>query len=445
MQLKQHARETAVLALPLIISQVGNVITGIVDNIFLGHIGKAEMAAGVLANTIFVLVLVFSIGISYAATPLVSNANINALHEEKAALLKNSLFMNICMSLLLFSVLYCASPLLHHLGQSADTIELAIPFFNVLIFSIIPISIYFTGKQYTEGLSNTKAAMVISVGGNLLNIALNYVLINGHFGLPQMGYMGSCWATFIARTCMALSFMLLIFKHPSFNYIVPYYKKAGVSLRHIRQLFTLGIGSALQFTFEVAAFALSGLIIGWFGKEQFDAHGIAMSLASFTYMLSSGLSGAACIRIANFKAGKDLANLKLAGKSAFIMSLTVMSACALFFLCFNRLLPSAFSSDKEISLLASQLLLIAGLFQLFDGTQVVAQGLLRGLEDVKIPTVITLIAYWVIALPLAYYLGYSINMKAQGVWYALTISLMVSAAGLYLRYRKLTIRMLSGG
>lgn len=440
MVLKQHLKETVRLSIPLIISQVGHVVTGIVDTIFLGHIGKTEQAAGVLANSLFVLLLVFSIGISYATTPLTSSAHINNNNEEKALLLKNSFYMNFIISLLLFVALFFMSPLLANMGQSSDVVALAIPFFDVLIFSIIPVSLFFVGKQYTEGLSNTTAAMIISVIGNILNIVLNYVLINGYLGLPKMGYMGSCWATFIARMFMGLAFVWLLFRHKDFNYITPYFKKAKYSFAHIKQLLSIGIGSALQFTFEVAAFALSCIIVGWFGKEQMDAHGIAISLASFTYMLSSGLSGAACIRVSNFNAQKDWPNLKLAGKSAFIIVLCIMSFCAILFFCLHHILPLAFSKDSEILSLASDLLIIAGLFQLFDGTQVVAQGMLRGMEDVKIPTFITLIAYWGIALPLAYYFGEVLQLKVQGVWYALTLSLMVAAVGLYWRFRRLVNR-----
>ncbi len=438
MELKQHLRETGNLALPLIITQVGNVVTGIVDNIFLGHIGKTELAAGGMSNSIFVLLLVFSIGISYATTPLTSTAHINDNPEEKGALLKNSLYLNLGIGIILFLLLYLASPLLFYLGQSEDVTRMAIPFFNVLIFSIIPISLFFVMKQYTEGLSNTKMAMVISIGGNLLNIVLNYLLINGYCGLPKMGYMGSCWATFIARALMAIVFWILLFKHPYLKTIVPFFKKAKLSTQHIYSLFKIGIGSALQFTFEVAAFALSSLIIGWYGKEQMDAHFIAISLAAFTYMFNSGLSGAACIRISNYKAKKDITGLRLAGKAAFALALFITSLSAILFYLFNQTLPLLFNDDVEIIRITADLLIIAALFQLFDGTQVVAQGMLRGLEDVKIPTVITLFAYWVLALPLAYYWGKTLNLQVYGVWYALTLSLVVAAFGLFWRYKQLT-------
>ncbi|MFL5753356.1 MAG: MATE family efflux transporter, partial [Bacteroidia bacterium] len=202
MLLKQHIRATTVLSLPLIVSQVGHIVTGMVDNIFLGTIGKTEQAAGILANNLFVLLLVFGIGISYATTPLTSSANMEQNSKEKGILLKNSIYLNFIVSIVLFLVLFFMSPLLAKMGQPEDVVQLAIPFFDVLIFSIIPVSLYFSCKQYAEGLSNTSMAMYISIAGNVLNIILNYLLIYGYCGLPKMGYMGSCWATFIARVFM---------------------------------------------------------------------------------------------------------------------------------------------------------------------------------------------------------------------------------------------------
>ena len=315
---------------------------------------------------------------------------------------------------------------------------MAIPFFNVLIFSIIPVSLFFSCKQYSEGLSNTRMAMYISITGNLLNIVLNYLLINGYCGLPEMGYMGAAWATFTARVFMGGASVWIVMNAKKFREIKPFFKAAEFSKTHLSRLFRIGIGSALQFTFEVAAFILCGLMTGWYGKEQIDAHGIAMSMAAFTYMFGSGISGAASIRVANFRALEDKANLKLAGKSAFVMVVCFMGFIALVFCALHTVLPMAFTRDKEILELASGLLLVAAFFQLFDGTQVVALGVLRGMEDVKFPTLVTLIAYWGIALPLAYYFAEKMQLKAYGVWYALSISLILVAFALYWRFRFLT-------
>lgn len=432
-----HLKETITLSIPLILTQVGHIVTGMVDNIFLGKLGNTEQAAGILSNNLFMMLLVFSIGMSYVLTPAVTDAHVNQNEKEKASLFKNSLFINMMTAIVLFIVLFFMSPILNHMQQPKDVVKLAIPFFNVLIFSIIPIALFFVCKQYTEGLSNTRAAMYISVGGNILNIVLNYLLIYGKAGLPELGYMGACWATFIARLAMGIGFLIFIFNHKSINSFAKYYKAAKINAQHFWPLLKDGLASALQFTFEVAAFAIAGLLAGIFGKEQIDAHGIALSLAAFTYMFASGIGSATTIRIGNYYAKNDLANLKVAIKTSYKTVLITMGCMALIFVSLNTILPLVFSSDTEIILIASKLLLFAALFQLFDGTQVVAIGVLRGLEDYKYPTYIAFIGYWIIALPLSYLLAFTFGYKVYGVWTALSIGLCFVSIALSFRIRNL--------
>ncbi len=201
-----HTKETIHLAWPIVITQVGHIITGMVDNIFLGRLGPTEQAAGILSNNLYVLLLVFGIGVSYALTPMISAAHEKNDVTKKALLFKNSLYLNLFIAAFLFIVLYLSSGSLKYMQQPAEVVSLAIPFYNVLIFSIIPVSVFFTCKQYCEGLSFTRTALVISVVGNLINCLLNYFLIYGKFGFPEMGYMGSAWASFIARGFMGILF-----------------------------------------------------------------------------------------------------------------------------------------------------------------------------------------------------------------------------------------------
>lgn len=430
-----HLKETITLSIPLILTQIGHIITGMVDNIFLGRIGKTEQAAGILSNNLYVILLVFSIGMSYVLTPAITDAHVNQNEKEKASIFKNSLFINIVIAILLFIILFFSSPLLGYMQQPKDVVKLAIPFFDVLIFSIIPIALFFVCKQYTEGLSNTKAAMYISVIGNIINIILNYFLIYGKAGLPELGYMGSCWATFISRVIMGIGFLVFVFKHKSINSFAKHYKEAKINSQHFWPLFKDGIASALQFTFEVAAFAIAGLLAGVFGKEQIDAHGIALSLAAFTYMFASGIGSATTIRVGKFYALNDITNLKLAIKTSYKSVILTMSCMALLFICFNTFLPTIFSSDPEIILITSKLLLFAAFFQLFDGTQVVAIGALRGMEDYKFPTYISFVGYWLISLPLCYFFAFTIGYKVYGIWLALSIGLGVVSIAVSFRIR----------
>lgn len=436
-QKNTHLKETISLSIPLVLTQIGHIVTGMVDNIFLGKLGKTEQAAGILSNNLYIILLVFSIGMSYVLTPAITDAHINQNEKEKASLFKNSLFINMIVAVLLFIILFFSSPLLAYMQQPEDVVALAIPFFDVLIFSIIPVALFFVCKQYTEGLSNTKAAMYISVIGNLLNIILNYLLIYGYAGLPEMGYMGSCWATFIARVFMGVGFLVFVFHHKTVNSFAKYYKEAKLNAQHFWPLFKDGLASALQFTFEVAAFAIAGLMAGVFGKEQIDAHGIALSLAAFTYMFASGIGSATTIRVGNYYSLNNLENVKLAIKTSYQSVIVTMSCMALIFICFNTFLPTIFSNDQEIILIASKLLLFAAFFQLFDGTQVVAIGALRGLEDYKFPTYVAFIGYWVIALPLCYVFAFVFDYKVYGVWLALSIGLGFVSISLFFRIRAL--------
>ena len=431
--INNHIKNTIHLAWPLVITQVGYIITGMVDTVFLGKIGAAEQAACILSNNLYILLLVFGIGVSYATTPLVTSANQNMDLLKKASLFKNSIFLNVSVSIICFILLFLSSGLLKYMHQPEDVIKLAVPFFNVLIFSMIPISLFFTCKQYCEGLSNTRMALFISIIGNVINIILNYLLIYGKFGFPELGYIGSAWASFISRVFMGFSFLYLIFKSPVTKEISAVYNRVKINKKELFHLAKIGLNAGLQLTFEVAAFVIAGLMAGTFGKEQIDAHGIALSIAAFTYMFASGISSASSIRVGIYKAQDNWLEIKQAAFSSIKLVMLIMGGFAILFLMINNFLPKVFSSDLQIVNLASKLLIIAALFQLFDGIQVTIVGILRGLEDFKIPTLISLVGYWIIALPLAYWLAFILKLETVGVWIGLLVSLIFAAIILFWR------------
>ena len=363
----------------------------------------------------------------------VTSANQNMDLLKKASLFKNSIFLNVSVSIICFIVLFLSSGLLKYMHQPEDVIKLAVPFFNVLIFSMIPISLFFTCKQYCEGLSNTRMALFISIIGNVINIVLNYLLIYGKFGFPELGYIGSAWASFISRVFMGFSFLYLIFKSPVTKEISAVYNKVKINKKELFHLAKIGLNAGLQLTFEVAAFVIAGLMAGTFGKEQIDAHGIALSIAAFTYMFASGISSASSIRVGIYKAQDNWLEIKQAAFSSIKLVMLIMGGFAILFLMINNFLPKVFSSDLQIVNLASKLLIIAALFQLFDGIQVTIVGILRGLEDFKIPTLISLVGYWIIALPLAYWLAFILKLETVGVWIGLLVSLIFAAIVLFWR------------
>ncbi|MGZ4078108.1 MAG: MATE family efflux transporter, partial [Bacteroidia bacterium] len=399
----RNYKATFYLAYPVVLSQLGHIMVGVVDTAMVGQIGTVQQAAVALSNSFYTLVLVFGLGVSYGVTPLVAAADSSKNYPESAELLKHGIIINTILGILLFLLLFCLSPALGFLHQKQEVVNQAIPFLNVMMLGMIPLCIFSGFKQFTEGLSFTRIAMFITVGANLLNILLNYLMIFGHWGFPKMGLMGSCWASFISRMAMALSMFIYVYYNKHFKVYRSGFIFKNISKELTKKILAIGIPSGLQWFFEVGAFAFAVIMIGWISPKAQAAHQVALSLAATTYMMASGLSAAASVRVGNQTGLKNREGVRTAGFSAFVIVLAFMSITATCFVLFRNYLPSLFTKDPDVIAIASSLLVIAAFFQLSDGVQVVGLGALRGVKDVKIPTIITLLAYWVIGLPMSYF------------------------------------------
>jgi MATE family multidrug resistance protein len=430
----QNYKATLLLAYPVVLSQLGHIMVGVADTAMVGQIGTIQQAAVALSNSFYTVVLVFGLGVSYGVTPLVASADSSNNYAENASLFKHGIIINACVGILLFLLLLMVSPALRYIDQDKTVVDLAIPFLNVMVLGMIPLCVFSAFKQFAEGLSDTRTAMFITVGGSLFNILLNYVMIFGHWGVPAMGLMGSCWASFITRIVMMLSMGAYIFFHKKFT---PYTRNLNfrvISKELIKKILSIGIPSGLQWVFEVAAFAFAVIMIGWISPKAQAAHLVALSLAAVTYMMASGLSAAASVRVGNQYGLKSRRGVRIAGFSTFMLVMIFMSFTATCFIVFRNFLPTLFNSDPEVISVSASLLIVAAFFQLSDGVQVVALGALRGIRDVKIPTVITLVAYWVIGLPMSYVFAFKFNMGILGIWYGLFLGLTTAAVLLFLRF-----------
>lgn len=428
----------ALLSYPVIISQLGHIMVSIVDTAMVGQIGTEEQAAVALSNSLYILVLVFGLGVSYGVTPLTAAADSSKNIPEASELLKNSILINTLLGILLFALLLVASPFLRLFGQKSEVVDMAIPFLNVMMLGMVPLCIFSGFKQFAEGLSFTRMAMVITIVANLLNILLNYLLIFGHWGLPKMGLMGSCWGSFIARVLMCIGMFSYVYWHSHFREYRAGFRMKNFSKPLIRKILAIGIPSGMQWVFEVGAFSFAVIMIGWISPKAQAAHQVALCLASTTYMMASGLSAAASVRVGNQSGLKSIAGVRLAGFSAFSMVLVFMATMACVFILFRHFLPTLFNKDPEVVELASSLLVIAAFFQLSDGTQVVGLGALRGIKDVKIPTLITMVAYWVVGLPMSYIFAFPMNLGVKGVWYGLSVGLSTAAILLFWRFNHIS-------
>ncbi len=438
---KEHFKKTYLLAYPVCLSQMGHILVGVADTAMVGLIGTPEQAAVALATSVYSIILVFGIGVSFGITPLVAASDGENDKLRSTTIFKNGMLVNLIAGIVLFGILFFASPLLSHLDQPESVSSMAIPFFNVLVLSMIPLSLFFSFKQFAEGLSDTKVAMIVSIVANLLNVFLNYVMIFGKMGFPEMGLMGSCWASFISRVVMALVMFLYLWKKKAYKIYWKEWKIAKYNWKTSTDILNIGIPSGMQYVFEVGAFSFAAVMIGWIGATELAAHQIALSLAALTYMMASGISAAASVRVGNQFGMRDLQELRRSAFSALMMVVVVMSFAGLLFVFTRGMIPQWFSKEEDVISIASGLLLIAAFFQLSDGLQTVALGALRGIQDVRIPTGITLVAYWIIALPLSYWLAFSKQMGVNGIWYGLSIGLTLAAILLFLRFNYISRRI----
>ena len=305
----------------------------------------------------------------------------------------------------------------------------------LLALSVIPVLLFNTFKQFAEGLGFTRQAMLISIWGNVLNICVGVIFVKGLFGIAPMGVKGVGYATLIDRCVMSVVMSLYVLRSPNFKKYLATFSLKNIDRIRSLQILKIGIPVALQYTFEIGAFSTAAVIVGTIGYVQLAAHQVAINLASITYMMSSGVAAAAAIKSGNYFGAKEHQTLRTSALSNYHIVLVFMGFTALLFSFANHLLPWIYTSDKSVITIAEQLLIIAAFFQLFDGTQVVGLGVLRGMGDVNIPTFITFIAYWLIGLPAGYLLGIRFGLGVNGVWYGLVLGLMSASILLFIRFQ----------
>ena len=435
-------KQTFILAYPVMLSQLGQVMVGVVDSMMVGHLGTEPLAAASLANSVFVMFLTFGIGISMGITPMVAHADGEGNKKQIVDILKHGVLDNAVVGVLLFFLLLITSNTFFYLDQPSAVVALAIPYFRIISFSLIPFMVFQAFRQFTEGLGLTRQAMYITLTGNAINIVLNYILIFGKLGLPAMGLEGAGWATFIARCIMALLMILFALSSSKLKAYRVYYSGGSINRILVKKLLSIGVPIGFQFIFEVGAFTFSAIMIGWIGAVALAAHQIAISLASITFMMATGIASATTIRVGNQDGRRDYHALRKVGFTGYMMVILFMGANGIIMIIGRSFFPTLYINESEVITLASGLLIVAALFQVSDGMQVMGLGACRGMKDVKAPTIFTLIAYWIIGLPVGYMLGFQLNMGAKGIWWGLLIGLTVAAILMLTRFNRLSLKKL---
>ncbi len=430
-----HVRENLKLAVPVMLSNLGHVLMGLCDNVMVGHVSALSLAAAGLANVAFNVLLLFGIGVSYAITPLVATADGEGNDKQITDTMRHGLVVNVVNGILLACVVVFGKEVLYHLNQPREVITLSLPYLRIITFSLIPVLIFQSFRQFAEGMSNTRIALIVVLGSNVLNVILNYILIYGHLGFPALGLNGAGYATFISRIIMAVGIIVYLYYHPRFKKFRTAFIPGVYSTSILRRLLHLGIPSGIQFIFEVTAFDFSLIMMGWLGSNALAAHQIVINLATLSYMVTSGLAAAGTIRVSYFSGRRDPGNLKRSSDTMLVLGMSVMMIFAMIFIGANTFLPHLYVNDVEVIQFASTLLIIAGLFQLSDGAQVICIAALRGLQDVKVPMVLIFVAYWLVGLPMGYWLAFNKGLGAQGIWLGLLTGLTMTAILMYTRLR----------
>ncbi|MEL0184258.1 MAG: MATE family efflux transporter [Bacteroidota bacterium] len=439
------------LSFPVMLGMLGHTFVAFADNVMVGQLGTAELAAVSLGNSFIFIAMSLGIGFTTAITPLVAEADSsNNISSGKKAF-KHGLLLSSILSVILFLIILLSKPLLNIMDQPEEVVELAIPYLDIVALSLIPLIVFQALKQFSDGLSNTKYPMYATILANVINIILNYLLIFGSFGFPKLGIVGAAIGTLISRIIMVY-FLWMIFKSRSkFKAYITNLNFRKIEKTISIKLFNLGFPSALQMFFEVGIFTAAIWLSGVLGKNPQAANQIALNLSSMTFMIGIGLSVAAMVRVGNQKGLNDFITLRRIAFSIFFLTLLIEIIFATFFLVFREWLPTLyldqydltnFKDNSEVILLASKLLLVAAFFQIFDGLQVVILGALRGLQDVKIPALITFISYWIVGFPICYYLGLYTNLKSVGIWIGLFTGLFVASILLYIRFNYLSKKLI---
>ena len=440
------------LATPVMLGMLGHTFVSLIDNIMVGQLGAAELAAVSLGNSFIFIAMSLGIGFSTAITPLIAEADSEGNFEKGKSSFKHGLFLCTILSLVLFTMILVAKPLMHYMKQPEEVVVLAIPYLDLVAFSLIPLIVFQGFKQFSDGLSMTRYPMYATILANIINVILNYVLIFGKLGFPQLGIVGAAIGTLVSRFIILFFLWYLLRKKEKSRDYVSNIKFFVLENSMIKKILNLGFPSAMQMFFEVAIFTDAIWLSGLLGKNPQAANQIALNLSSMTFMVAMGLSVAAMVRVGNQKGLQNFRELRRIAISIFILGLGLAFVFALLFLAFHKILPTIyvdlndptnFIDNSEVVAIAAKLLIAAAIFQLSDSAQVIVLGALRGLQDVKIPTLITFVSYWVIGFPISYFLGKEEAYASFGIWLGLLVGLTSAAILLYIRFNYLTKRLIS--
>ncbi|MEH0155562.1 MATE family efflux transporter [Limibacter armeniacum] len=433
-RLLSHYKSTLSLGIPVILAQMGQISVGIVDNMMIGHVGTQELAAASFANTIFGLTLIFGMGFSFIFTPLIGEAFGQQQHQRIGLLLKNGLVSSLLVGLGMISLLLVTSLMMDRMGQPMEIVPASRSYLLILTSTVLPMMLFYTFKQFAEGIGDTRTSMVVMLVANVVNVIGNYIFINGYLGMPEMGLMGAGIGTVMARiTMMVGAIGCFVYRNHMKVFVTPF-KQAQVIVSELKEMAKMGIPLGAQTVMEASAFGLSTVMMGWTGAVGLAAHQVAISISTLGFMIYQGIGAATTIRISFLRGKLDFEGIKDASIASIHITMGLVLILASFFLITSNWLPTLYTDDHSVIMLASSFMLVLAAYQLPDAMQIILASMLRAMSDVKIPAVITFISYFIISLPAGYLMTFQLGVGEIGIWYGFPIGLTICSTLFIFRF-----------
>ena len=432
------------LALPVVLTQLGQILTQFADNLMVGRYGGDDptpLAAVSFGGAVFFILFIAAVGIALGMTPLVGELYAQGDREKSAGLLQNGILFYGLLGLTMAVVQYAAIPLLYHLGQPAEVVDMAIPYYKMLVYSMPFIMLFFTFKQFLEGVGNTKVEMAVTIVANLANIGFNWVFIYGRYGFPEMGAEGAGLGTLLSRIIAPSGMIGYFYSRHKYRAYLDGFSPRNYSWATVKRLLHMGLPISLQMFLEASAFVGTGIMMGWFNKETMSANQIATTIGNCAFMIVMSIGAATTIRVSHCYGARNIGELSLAAKASYHLVLAWNAFAAIVFITMRNVIPTLFTTNAEVIAIASQLMVFAALYQLSDGIQNVSVGILRGIQDVKIIMPLALAAYWVLNLPVGYLCGFTLGLGPWGLFIGYFVGLTTAAVFYLLRIRR-DVRML---
>ncbi len=433
---KEHYSKNLTLALPMIMSQLGQIVVQVADNTMVGQYGgdnATPLAAASFGGGVFFITFIAAMGLTLGITPIVGELFAQGKESELSKYLQNSFVLYGIVAILTTIIQYCTIPFMWSMGQPDAVVEMAVPYYQTLVWSLIPVILFCVVKQFLEGIGNTRIAMYATIASNIVNVALNYMLIWGNWGAPELGVLGAGVATLTARVIQCIILMLYFFYGTTLRKYRESFSRLNFSMSSIKRLFKMGLPISMQILLEASSFAVAGFVIGIWGANAISANQIALTIGNCSFMIILALGNSTTIVVSHCFGRGDMREMKLASRAAMHLVLVWNAISATLLLSLRGVAPMLFTSNSEVIELASTLMLFFAAYQITDGIQCVGVGILRGMQDVKLIAWIALVSYWICNFPLGYYCATELGLGPAGIYIGFFVGFMIASVAICYR------------